>query len=131
MKLFPTFSYTGVLAFFLLLFAAPAFAQFEVNPDHFDQQPPASPKRTTASTRKHDLRTTLSSAVAAHNLSTAKSHGAARTSRGKKLQPGTHSASGTASVATTTTSARRRQKSTSAVQAAPNLKAHLAPVHRE
>src|SRR5689334_6372410 len=59
MKLFPPFNSSGVLIFFLLLFAAPAFAQFEVSPDHFDGSPqasvkpkPAAPK--TASKKKVD-----------------------------------------------------------------------------
>jgi hypothetical protein len=49
-KVFSGFHHLARCAFFLLL-AAPAFAQFEVSPDHFDGPPPV---KKTASTQKHN-----------------------------------------------------------------------------
>ena len=46
--------YAALFAYFLL-FAAPAFAQFEVSPDHFDQ--PATANKNTTSAKKPQNRT--------------------------------------------------------------------------
>lgn len=74
MRMFSRLSYIGLPAFFLLLFAAPAFAQFEVSPDHFDGPPPATTKNKTTSTKKAHTRTNSSNQAAAGKLSTAKTH---------------------------------------------------------
>lgn len=52
MKMLRTFIWTGPFLLFFLLFAAPAFAQFEVSPDHFDDQPTQAKKAAT-STKKN------------------------------------------------------------------------------
>jgi cytoskeletal protein RodZ len=130
MRMFSRFSYVGLPAFFLLLFAAPAFAQFEVSPDHFDGPPPANTKTKTASTKKAHTPTNSSNQAAAGKLSTAKTHRATSASGPKrKSQPGTNNSA--SSAAPKGNAGTRSGTSTSSRQAAPSLKAQAVPVHRE
>lgn len=65
MNLLRKFACAGPAAVLFLLFAAPAFAQFEVNPDHFDNQPPSTQK--TAQVKKTSQRQHASRKPAALN----------------------------------------------------------------
>jgi hypothetical protein len=133
MRIFSKFSYIGLPAFFLLLFAAPAFAQFEVSSDHFDGPPPANTKNKTPSAKKAHTRTNSSNQAAAGKLSTAKTHRATSASgTNKKSQPGTNnSASSAAALKPKGNAGTRSGTSTSSAQAAPSLKAQAVPAHRE
>jgi hypothetical protein len=77
MKLVRKLKYAGPAMLLSLLFAAPAFAQFEVSPDHFDSQPTAKEKpapkskarqaRQDGSKQPADGRTSTNAAVTATN----------------------------------------------------------------
>lgn len=126
MKVFSGFHHLARCAFFLLL-AAPAFAQFEVSPDHFDGPPPV---KKTASTQKHN----------AQNNSTHQTTAKAGNSKMQppvnihagKPSPRKKSASTVATTATGTHKARPRPESaTHPLASAPSLKAQASSVHRE
>lgn len=51
MKLFRKIGYAGPAALLVLLFAASAFAQFEVNPDHFDNSQATTKKKPVQKAR--------------------------------------------------------------------------------
>lgn len=122
------FSKAGLFAFFLLFFAAPAFAQFEVSPDHFDDQPPAKAKANAASRKKAGTYL-ASSHRSAGKVGAAKQKKIASGSLAGKPHPGTRSA-GTLTAAQKRSSATRRSASKS-VPAAPSLKAQASNVRRE
>jgi hypothetical protein len=124
--------YAGVPVFLLLLFAAPAFAQFEVSPDHFDDQPSVKTKTKTAPTKKAQTRTPSLQQAATVKLNTANRNDAASTAHPKKSQPGTkNSASSAAAPKPKGSAGARSGTATSLAQAAPSLKAQADPVHRE
>jgi hypothetical protein len=129
MKLFSVFRYAATFAFFLLL-AAPAFAQFEVSPDHFDEN--TSTPRKAVSTKKSagQINSNRKSAVANTTASTATT--VARVHHAGKASPGSKSAN-TVVAATAGTPKGRPQQAlgTSSSTVAPKLKAQASPVHRE
>jgi len=120
-------SKAGLCAFFLLLFAAPAFAQFEVSPDHFDEQPPAKAK--AAARKKVDARLASSHQRAGARVGAAKQQKVANASLAGKPHPGTKLA-GTLAAAKKRSSATRRPASSSA-SVASSLKAQASNVRRE
>lgn len=88
MKMLRTFIWTGPFLLFFLLFAAPAFAQFEVSPDHFDDQPTQAKKAAT-STKKNAASanpSALSAAAAKKNV-TANGVGAQQSAANIKTRP--------------------------------------------
>ncbi|HEX3093992.1 MAG TPA: hypothetical protein VHW72_15265 [Candidatus Angelobacter sp.] len=110
------FIYAALFAYFLLS-AAPAFAQFEVSPDHFDQ--PATANKNTTSAKKPQSRTN-------------QAHQAASSTTKKQSVAGTGKPSPAASAANGTHPARRAKKSTvNSSAATPSLKAQASAVHRE
>lgn len=114
MKLLSAFRYPATFAFFLLL-AAPAFAQFEVSPDHFDG--PAKAKVNPASKKKAG--TNLSNQSAGRQPNAARKTGAPSVaSNSGKPHPGRKAANNSALAA--------KNNST-----APSLKAQASPAHRE
>ena len=124
------FSKAGLFAFFLLFFAAPAFAQFEVSPDHFDDQPPARAKAKANATSTKKAGTYLASSHrSAGKVGAAKQKKIASGSLAGKPHPSTQSAS-TLTAAKKRSSATRRSASKS-VPAAPSLKAQASNVRRE
>ena len=128
MKLFSGFRYAATLAFFLL-FAASAFAQFEVSPDHFDENTPKPSK--AASAKRHPVQINSTLGTAAGKTSQSAASKAARVHRAGKPSPGTKSAT-TVTTATSGTHQGRRQTSADGSSlAAPSLKAQASPVHRE
>lgn len=113
MKLFSGFHYVATFVFLALL-AAPAFAQFEVSPDHFDQ--PAIANKNTASAKKPQNRTNQAAS------STTKKQSVAGT---EKPSPATTAANGTHP-------ARHSKKSNASSSLnTPSLKAQASPVHHE
>jgi hypothetical protein len=126
------FRNTAVFAFFLMLFATPAFAQFEVNPDHFDDQPPAKTKANAASKKKTQAHVASTDGKAGGKGKAAGNVTAAGGSRVAKPHPGRKSA-GTLAAANKRTS--EAQKATSATasgtEPAPSLKAQASNVQRE
>jgi hypothetical protein len=68
----------AVLFAYFLLSAAPAFAQFEVSPDHFDEPPRAKTKVPAASKKKIGTQANPSSQAAGHKLNTARKVSATR-----------------------------------------------------
>jgi len=128
MKLFSGFRYAATFAFFLL-FAASAFAQFEVSPDHFDENTPTP--RKAASAKRHPVQINSRLGTAAGKTSQSAASKAARVHRAGKPSPGTKSAT-TVTTATSGTHQGRRQTSAGRSSlAAPSLKAQASPVHRE
>ena len=112
------FSYVALLIYFLLS-AVPAFAQFEVSPDHFDGPPPTKAKIPAASKKKVSTQANLSSQGAGRKLNTAIKVSAARSGSNQvKPHPGNKVGNNTA-LATTSNAAM------------PNLKAQVKPIHRE
>ena len=111
-------SYVALFIYFLLS-AVPAFAQFEVSPDHFDGPPPAKAKVPAASKKKVSTQANLSSQAAERKLNAARKVSAARSGSNQvKPHPGRK-------VGNNTTLAT---KSNSAI---PNLKAQVKPIRRE
>jgi hypothetical protein len=116
MKLFSGLRYAAVFAFFLVL-AAPAFAQFEVSPDHFDGPPPAKAKVNPASKKKAG--TNLSNQAAGRKPNAARKPGAPSVaSNSGKPHPGRKGGSNSV-------------LATKKDSAAPSLKAQASAVHRE
>jgi cytoskeletal protein RodZ len=123
MKLFSGFRYAATFVFLVLL-AAPAFAQFEVSPDHFDQ--PATTNKNTTSAKKPQNRTNQVHQAAG---STRKKRSVAGTG---KPSPVTSAANSGATAANGTHPARRSKKSTvNSSATTPSLKAQASPVHHE
>jgi hypothetical protein len=117
MKLLSEIRYAGTFAFFVLLFAAPAFAQFEVSPDHFEDQPPAKAKVNAA--KKKAVTTANSSSQAAARKNAARKPGAPSVaSNSGKPHPGRKGNSNSA-------------LATKKDSAAPSLKAQASAVRRE
>jgi hypothetical protein len=123
MKLFSSLRYAAIFAFLLLL-AAPAFAQFEVSPDHFDENTPAPRKAVSANGHQVHINSTKGTAVAKTSQGAATK--AAQVHRAGKPSPGTKSAA-----ADTHKGLQRRTSTSSSSTAEPNLKAQASPVHRE
>ncbi len=116
MKLFSGFYYAAAFVFLLLL-AAPAFAQFEVSPDHFDQ--PATANKNTTSAKKPQNR--------ANQV-----HQAAGSTRKKQSVAGTGKPLPATTAANGTHPARRSKKSSASSSSnTPSLKAQAFPVHHE
>jgi len=134
MKSFPTLNYIGVFAFFLLLFAAPAFAQFEVSPDHFDgpQQTNAKPAKTAvkAPAKKKAESQVSAASPNTKDKSSASKIGAAKNTSARKPHPGKKSASASATAKDNGQSGIPRGKSTSA-QLTTSLKGQAPRVPRE
>src|SRR5579864_3440918 len=129
MKLFSSLRYAAIFAFFLLL-AAPAFAQFEVSPDHFDENTPAPRKAVSAKKHHVQINSTHGTAVAKTSQNVASK--AVRADRAGKPSPGTKSAAAvTAATADTHKGQQRRKSTSSSSTAEPNLKAQAGTVHLE
>jgi hypothetical protein len=134
MKLFSGLRYAAIFAFFLLL-AAPAFAQFEVSPDHFDENAPAPRKAVSANGHQVHINSTKGTAVAKTSQNVASR--AVRVDRAGKPSPGTKSATVvTAATADMHRSQRRQTSARGSSSAKPNraepkLKAQASPGHRE
>ena len=128
MKLFSSFRYAATFAFFLML-AAPAFAQFEVSPDHFDENTPTPRKAVSAKGHQIHINSIKEKAVAKTSQGAASK--AVRVDRAGKPSPGTKSAT-TVKTATFGTHQDRRQTSARGSSTAdPKLRAQASPVHRE
>jgi len=119
------FSYAGIFVCFLL-FAAQAFAQFEVSPDHFDDQSLTKAKSKTTTAKADSKKKTDSRPHASRQAGTA-----ASAAHLGKPHPGRKSGSAMAGATKGTTAMRYRASSTSSAQAAPSLKAQATTVHRE
>jgi hypothetical protein len=108
--------YAALFVYFLLS-AAPAFAQFEVSPDHFDQ--PATVNKNTTSAKKPQNRTN-------------QVHQPASSTKKKQSVAGTGKPSPATTAANGTHAARRSKKSTANSSSnTPSLKAQAFPVHHE
>lgn len=126
MKVLRTFLSAGPSVVLFLFFAAPAFAQFEVNPDHFDNQPATTVQKPVKSAKK-TAPVNASSQVAA-NSSSAKTAATLKTaSTHHRKQAGTNAPAKKAG----TMSASSKVGKPSAKVAQPTLKAQSAPVPRE
>src|SRR5262249_20241240 len=85
MKLLGKLVCTGILLF--LFYAAPAFAQFEVNPDHFDNVMNQTPTKTHVAPKRQAARQRLGTGRAAQQSHAQKSQAQpARTSSSVKTQ---------------------------------------------
>jgi hypothetical protein len=123
MKLFSGFRYVARFAFFLLL-AAPAFAQFEISPDHFDENAATSKKTVAANNSTH--------ATLAAKTSHSATSKAVQVDRAGKPSPGTKSGTVvTAATADTHKGQRRQMSARGSSTAEPKLKAQASPVHQE
>lgn len=116
MKLFSGLRYAAIFAFFLLL-AAPAFAQFEVSPDHFDG-PPAKGKINAASKKKAGMTANSSSQIAGRKNAAKKTGAPSVGANSVRPHPG-RKAGDNSALATKNTGA------------APNLKAQASVAHRK
>lgn len=116
---FLKYIYAALFAYFLLS-AAPALAQFEVSPDHFDG--PQTENKNTASSKKAQNQ-------ANSETKTADRKTASNTGR-QKPSPGRSSAK-TATIAAHSAHKSQSQKASKSSAAAPSLKAQALPVHRE
>ena len=124
MKLFSSLRYAAIFAF-LLLIAAPAFAQFEVSPDHFDENTPAPRKAVSANGHQVHINSTKGTAVAKTSEGVAAK--AAQVHRAGKPSPGTKSAAAvTAATADTHKGQQRRTSTSSSSTTEPNLKAQAS-----
>ena len=119
---FLKYIYAALFAY-CLLSAAPALAQFEISPDHFDG--PQTVNKNTASPKKAHSQTNSENKTAARK--TASTQLSANT---QKPSPGRSSAN-TATVATNSTHTLRSQKTSQSAAAAPSLKAQAFPAHTE
>jgi len=119
---FLKYMYTAMFAY-VLLSAAPAFAQFEVNPDHFDG--PQTVNKNTAPSKKAQNQTNLEIKAGERHILTA------------QLSTNMHKPSPSIRAASTMTVARRRthqsrsRNASRSSAAAPSLEAELLPTHRE
>jgi hypothetical protein len=112
--------YATLFAYFLLS-AAPAFAQFEVNPDHFDQ--PTTTNKNATSAKKPQNRTNQAASRSTKKQSVAGTG---------KPSPATSAANSAATAANRTHPARRGTKSTvNSSVATSSLKAQISSAHRE
>ncbi|HEY1939920.1 MAG TPA: hypothetical protein VGJ33_18475 [Candidatus Angelobacter sp.] len=130
MKLFCTLNQTRLLAFFLLLFAAPAFAQFEVSPDHFDGPENTKPKKVV-SKKSQIPRLAASHKVRAVKLKQAGTQISANTSSHVKAQPSRKVADIPSAAKSKGPAMAGHRNSTPSTQAESSLKAQAAPVSRE
>lgn len=119
---FLKYIYAALFAY-CLLSAAPALAQFEISPDHFDG--PQTVNKNTASPKKAQSQTNSENKTAARK--TASTQLSANT---QKPSPGRSSAN-TATVAAHRTHPSRSQNASQSAAAAPSLKAQAFPAHRE
>jgi hypothetical protein len=88
MKLLGKFVCAGTLLF--LFYAAPAFAQFEINPDHFDNTVNQAPPKSSIASKRNTPRQHLGAQTAASQQSQA---------RKSEVQPGRTSSSENAQAA--------------------------------
>lgn len=119
---FLKYIYTALFAY-VLLSAAPAFAQFEVNPDHFDG--PQTVNKNTASTRKAQNQTNLEIKAGVRHILTAQ-----LSANMQKPSPSIRAAS-TMTVARRRTHQSRSRNASSSSAAAPSLEAQALPIHRK
>lgn len=130
MELLVRYRMSAPLGLFLLLFAAPAFAQFEINPDHFDQ-PAKAETRPSLPVKKPGARLHQSSTATTSKSTVAKARATEKKGHSSKL----HSAqtAGTAQPATTKTNdkAQRTRGSVSLAKPSGRLNAKASPVRRE
>jgi hypothetical protein len=119
---FLKYIYAALFAY-CLLSAAPALAQFEVSPDHFDE--PQAVNKNTATPKKAQNQTNSENTTAARN--TARKQLNAST---QKPSSGRSSAN-TVTVAAHSPHKSRSQKASKPSATAPRLKAQAFPVHRE
>jgi len=119
------FSNAGIFVCFLL-FAGQAFAQFEVSPDHFDDQSLTKAESKTTAAKADSKKMADPRPHASRQAGTA-----ASASHLGKPHPGRKSGSAVAGATKGTTAIGDRPSSTSSAQAAPSLKAQAATVHRE
>lgn len=117
---FLKYIYAALFAY-CVLSATPAFAQFEVNPDHFDG--PQTVNKNTAAPKKAQSNSENKTAA----RKTAKKHLSAGA---QKPSPGRSSAN-TVIVAAHSTHKSQSQKVSKSSGAAPSLKAQALPVRRE
>jgi hypothetical protein len=129
MKMFSGFYFAGLLAFFLLL-AAPAFGQFEVNPDHFDGPLPPNTK-TIASAKTPGNQAKSRHRAATAKTGTTRKQTAAEVAQLRKPQPGTRVAGNATTTKKGARTNHRRGASSTSAQAGPSLKAQVLPAHRE
>ena len=118
----------GPFLVLFLFFAAPAFAQFEVSPDHFDNQPSQTPKKPVTTAKKKTSQGSTASQVVT-NPSPANPAGTPKTAatlQHKKTGPGAAPAK-----KSTAASASSKAGKSSAKASQPTLKAQFAPTPRE
>jgi len=129
MKLARTVKYAGPAVLLPLLFAAPAFAQFEVNPDHFDSAQASTQKNPAPKVKANQAQP--GSAKHSANKKSSKNNAAAANSASNKAAQ----SAGQANATSTATSAKAKKlqsqnknRTSSPMQ---HLSAHVTPVPRE
>jgi len=126
MKLLGKLSCAGIFALFFLLVASPANAQFEVNPDHPDDQEKQTVNKPFPVVRKNDAKakSTGRSAALKANVSVARKNLKSRSKKGAG-----HAATASAHAAKHEEAALARQPEKNSQT--PRLKAQATPVQRE
>jgi len=126
MKVLRTFLSVGPSVVLFLFFAAPAFAQFEVNPDHFDNPPATTVQKPVKSTKKA-APATASAQVAANSSSANTAATLKTTSTHHRKQANANASAKKAG--TISASSKAGKPSAKAAQLA--LKAQFTPAPRE
>lgn len=128
MKLVRKFRYAGPAMLLFLLFAAPAFAQFEVSPDHFDNQQAATKKnpapKAKAQQKQQDAAKQSTNGKASTNASATANSASSKASQSS----GQKNASTAAAKHSTKL---QSQSKTRTLPAAQHLSATANPVPRE
>jgi hypothetical protein len=120
---FLKYIYAALFAY-VLVSAAPALAQFEVSPDHFDGSQTEN-KNTAPKKAQNQANSENKNKTAARKTATAQLSASTQ-----KPSPGRSSAN-TVTVARHSTHKSRSQNGSKSSATAPSLKAQAFPVHRE
>jgi len=133
MKLVRTIQYVGPVVLLSLLFAAPALAQFEVSPDHFDNSPAKTGKKPAQKAKAQTTQQDGAKEMANVKSSTSAATVAANGTHNQVSQPSgqANSASTAANVSRVSSTKRQSRGKTQSSAPTQHLSAKATPVPRE
>ena len=133
MRLVRTIQYVGPVVLLSLLFAAPALAQFEVSPDHFDNSPAKTGKKPAQKAKTQTTQQVGAKKTANVKSSTSAATVAANSTNKPASQPSgeANSASTAANVSSVSSTKRQNQGKIQSSRSDQHLNAKATPVPRE
>jgi hypothetical protein len=121
----------GPFVVLFLFFAAPAFAQFEVNPDHFDNEQNQTPQKPVTIAKKKTPQVNPASQTGSAHANAAKKSTTANAAASSKSGARPNANSTATKKSATTAASHKSGKPAPGTTQSSRLKAQLLPTQRE